>query len=222
MALVTTRPKDPAAPRFQVALRPASMPDHNLEDDATFKGLQFSGLSLTGKSAEAVEIEQSTFDGVRFTGTHLVRSVLAHCAFQTCDFASVRTQDVSLLRSTVTGCRLTGSSWSNGNFRDMLFEGTRGDSTLFRYSKLKTVLFRDCNLTGADFQFAELREVRFEKCDLTGAQFANVSLHRTYFDNCTLLDVGGAASLAGATVQGTGAMELALSLAREAGIVIEP
>lgn len=222
MAQVTARPKDPVAPRFQVALRPAIMPDHDLEDDATVKGVRYSALSLTGRSAEAVEIEQSTFENVRFTGTHLVRSVLAHLTFDTCDFATVRTQDVSLLRSAMTGCRLTGSVWSSGSFRDVLFEGTRSDSALFRYAKFKTVVFRDCNLAQADFQFSEFRDVRFEKCDLTGAQFANADMQRTYFENCTLLDVGGATSLKGATVAGGGAIELALSLVRQAGILVEP
>ncbi|MET8626783.1 pentapeptide repeat-containing protein [Kitasatospora sp. NPDC004669] len=222
MTQAMSRPKNPLAPRIQVALRPAELPDHDFEDDATIKGRQYSGLSLVGRTGEAVEVEQCAFENVRFTGMHLVRSVLAHITFETCDFATVRTQDVSILRSVVTGCRLTGSSWSNGSFHDVLFEGARTDSTLFRYAKFKTVLFRECNLSRADFQFAELRDVRFEKCDLTGAQFANVVIQPgVSFENCTLVDVGGASHLKGATVRGPGSMELALSLAREAGILFE-
>ncbi|MFJ9771831.1 pentapeptide repeat-containing protein [Kitasatospora sp. NPDC101157] len=222
MTQAMPRQKNPQAPRFQIGLRPAQLPDDDFEDDATIKGRRYEGLSLVGRQGEAIEVEQSSFENVRFTGTHLVRSVLAHVTFDTCDFATVRTQDVSILRSTVTGCRLTGSSWSNGSFRDVLFEGTRADSTLFRYAKLNTVVFTDCNLSQADFQFAELRNVRFEKCDLTGAQFANVVIQPgVSFDGCTLIDLGGASHLKGATVRGPGGMELALSLAREAGIVFE-
>ncbi|GHF49490.1 hypothetical protein GCM10018790_29210 [Kitasatospora xanthocidica] len=110
----------------------------------------------------------------------------------------------------------------SGSFRDVLIEGTRTDSTLFRYAKFKTVILRECNLSQADFQFAELRDVRFEKCDLTGAQFANVVIQPgVSFDNCTLLGIGGASHLKGATVRGPGSMELSLRLAREACIVIE-
>ncbi|MET8702746.1 pentapeptide repeat-containing protein [Kitasatospora sp. NPDC004723] len=203
-------------------LRPAELPGDAFEDDATIKGRRYDGLSLAGHQGEAIEVEQSTFENVRFTGMNLARSVLAHVRFNTCDFATVRTQDVSLLRATVTGCRLTGSTWSSGSFRDVLFEGTRADSALFRYAKLNTVVFRECNLTGADFQFADFRNVRFEKCDLTGAQFANVVIQPgVSFEGCTLLDLGGAAHLKGATVRGPGGMELALSLAREAGILFE-
>ncbi|MGF1426295.1 pentapeptide repeat-containing protein [Kitasatospora sp. LaBMicrA B282] len=112
--------------------------------------------------------------------------------------------------------------WSNGSFRDVLITATRADSALLRYCKLRTVVFDGCNLQGTDFQFAELTGVRFEQCDLTGAQWAHAKLSNVVFDACTLLDMGGATSLAGATVRGPGALELALGLARESGIVIEP
>ncbi|MGW0705047.1 pentapeptide repeat-containing protein [Streptomyces sp. NPDC002643] len=88
--------------------------------------------------------------------------------------------------------------------------------------KLYSVVFSDCKLAGLDLQSAEMHNVKFEKCDMTGAQFANVKCGVVRFENCTLIDVGGAASLKGATVQGPGSMELALSLAREAGIQFEP
>ncbi|MBP8535078.1 LysR family transcriptional regulator [Streptomyces sp. MK37H] len=51
--------------------------------------------------------------------------------------------------------------------------------------------------------------------------WANCQVGTARFENCTLVDVGGGASLKGATVQGPGQMELALSLAREAGILFE-
>lgn len=93
---------------------------------------------------------------------------------------------------------------------------------MLRYMKLYAVVFADCKLVGIDFQRAEMHNVRFVNCDLTGSQFAHASASTVRFENCTLLDVGGAASLKGTTVQGPGSMELALSLAREAGIVFEP
>lgn len=93
---------------------------------------------------------------------------------------------------------------------------------MMRHMKLYAVAFTDCKMAGADFQGAEMHNVRFVNCDLTGAQFANAKMGSVRFENCTLIDVGGAASLKGATVQGTGSMELALSLAREAGILFEP
>lgn len=212
----------PAPPRGLSACRPADLGLHDLEDDATVKGVEFVGTGLMQRVAESVDVEQCRFDSARLTGSELRRCVFADSSFSACDFASFRGQDVSFVRCTVVSSRLTGSVWASGTFRDVRFEGNRGDSAIFRHTKFAAVEFSDCTLVGADFQSAELTNVRFVGCDLSGAQFSNAVLKRVRFENCTLLDVGGAASLAGAAVQGPGAMELALSLAREAGIVIEP
>lgn len=87
--------------------------------------------------------------------------------------------------------------------------------------KIYATVFEDCRFAGADFQFTEMHNVRFVNCDLSGAQFGNVKVGSMRMENCTLLDVGGAAALKGTTVAGPGSMELALSLAREAGIAFE-
>ncbi|MCQ8833052.1 pentapeptide repeat-containing protein [Streptomyces malaysiensis] len=217
----TSRVRNPAAPKALPALRPADMARDGLEDDAMIRGVQYEGTPFVALTAEAVEVEGCTFDSSRFNGTHLVRSQFSDCRFNTCDFAEVGAQDVSLIRCTVDGSRLTGSSWKSGTFRDVRMESCVIAPGLFRHMKLYAVAFIDCKMVGADFQSAEMHNVRFESCDLTGAQWSNCQVDAVRFERCTLVDVGGGASLKGATVQGPGQMELALSLAREAGIRFE-
>ncbi|MEV7525840.1 pentapeptide repeat-containing protein [Streptomyces sp. NPDC091371] len=91
----------------------------------------------------------------------------------------------------------------------------------WRHSKFEAVVFEACNLTQADFQFAELRDVLFSHCDLIGVQFGNVAMQRVGFEDCTMVDVGGAVHMKGSCVQGPGALDLALALARDAGIKLE-
>lgn len=128
---------------------------------------------------------------------------------------------MSLVRCQVTGSRMTGSSWKSGTFRDVTFESCVSAPAMYRNAKIYAVAFVDCRMAGADFQFSEMHNVRFVNCDLTGAQFGNVAMGNVRFENSTLVDVAGAAHFKGATVQGPGAMELALSLAREVGILFE-
>jgi uncharacterized protein YjbI with pentapeptide repeats len=87
--------------------------------------------------------------------------------------------------------------------------------------KFHSVVFEDCRLMMVDFQFSQFHNTRFINCDLTGAQFGNVKVGAMRIENCTLIDVGGGLNLKGTTVTGPGAMELAQSLAREAGILFE-
>ncbi|MFD7017171.1 pentapeptide repeat-containing protein [Streptomyces sp. NPDC059928] len=211
--------KAPEAPRISSVLRPADGAE--LEDDAILKGFRFDGQAFVGLEAEAVEADSCHFANVRFTGTSLRQTQFSDSELVTCDFSQVTAADVSLIRSTVTGSRLTGSSWKSGTFRDVRLAGCVATPGMFRHMKMYATVFEDCRLVGADFQFTEFHNVRFVNCDMTGAQFGNAKVGSMRFENCTLLDVGGAAFLKGTTVSGPGSMELALSLAREAGIVFE-
>ncbi|UXX93986.1 pentapeptide repeat-containing protein [Streptomyces sp. AD2-2] len=212
--------QQPAQPKAHPNPRQATAEE--FEDDAVLSGVHFDGVSLAGLSAEVVEMDHVRLVQTRLTGATFSRCVLSELICNTVDFANLRAQDTSLLKSTITTSRLTGSHWTSGQFTDVVFEGGRGDMAQFRHSKFRRVIFRDVNLRQADFQFAEMAHVTFDRCDLTGVQFGNITkLNRVEFTNCTMLDISGTAGLKGATVRGPGAMELGLSLAREAGIVIE-
>ncbi|WP_063728991.1 pentapeptide repeat-containing protein [Streptomyces sp. RTd22] len=217
----SSRIKNPSAPNVSPTLRLAEMPGDGLDDDATVKGVRFDGTHFNGLEVEAAEAEGCAFENLRFTGTRLRRSQFSNCTFDTCDFAEVAAHDVSLIRCTVAGSRITGSSWSHGTFRDVRFEGCVSAPAMYRHSKLYSVVFSECRMQGSDFQSSHMHNVLFRGCDLTGSQWANCQVGTVRFEDCTLIDVGGAASLKGATVQGPGSMELALSLAREAGILFE-
>ncbi|MEU3690482.1 pentapeptide repeat-containing protein [Streptomyces narbonensis] len=211
--------KAPEAPRIPSVLRPAG--DVELEDDAILKGLSFDGQTFVGLQAEAVEADGCSFANVRFTGTDLRQTQFSDSKLNTCDFSQMSAGDVSLIRCVVDGSRLTGSSWKSGTFRDARFSNCVATPGMFRHMKIYATVFEDCRFTGIDFQFTEFHNVKFVNCDLTGAQFGNVKVGSMRIENCTLLDVGGGTNLKGTTVAGPGSMELALSLAREAGIVFE-
>lgn len=209
----------PAKPRVHSNPRPADA--DAFADDAVLKGVLFSGTLLSAVSVEVLEMEASRFVSARLNGTSFRQCVISDTEFDSVDLANARAQDTSLLKCRVTTSRLTGSHWRSGHLTDVVFDGCRGDLAQFRQSKIRRVRFEETNLQQADFQGAELAHVVFEGCNLSGAQFANAALSRVEFVNCTMVDIGGTAGLKGATVRGPGAMELGLSLAREAGIVIE-
>lgn len=213
--------KNPTAPRLPSRLEPAEQWRDALEDDAIIKRVTYVGTSFAGIHAEAFETEGCRFEGVRFSGAMIRQSQFSDSVLDTCDFAELKASDVSLVRCTVSGSRVTGSSWKSSTFRDVRFEGGKADHALFRECKFYSVAFEDVPMRGADFQKSEMHNVRFTNCDLTGAQFAHLVPGSVRFENCTLADVGGAASLRGVVVKGPGSMELALSLASEAGIVFE-
>ena len=217
-----TTARTPTAPRLPVvAAEPAEGWD-GWVDDAELTGLALRGHELTGRDVRSVAATGCRFVDTGLAGGRLEQAVFGDCAFDHCDLANLRANDSSLVRGVLATSRLTGLAWVSSLLRDVTVEGCRADLAAFRFSRLRTVVFRDCTLAQADFQGADLRDTRFERCVLAGAQFSNATLKDTRFVDCDLSGLGGAASLAGATIQGGDHLGLLRTLAAALGITVEP
>jgi uncharacterized protein YjbI with pentapeptide repeats len=197
------------------------LPADDVEDEATYRGLDFVDLDLTGRVARSVE-----FEGCHFKGTDLGGSVLdgggfVDCVVEGCNLANVRASDAASRRVRMSVTRMTGFHWVNGVLRDVAFEGCRLDLSTFRFSKLTDVVFSGCNMTRVDFTNADLSRARFVDCVLAGAQFSQADLTGTRFTRCELVDIDGVTSLRGAVVEGHNLLALAHTLATALGITIE-
>lgn len=213
--------KRPAAPRLPSSLVVADLPEHDLEDDGTYRGLEFDGGDLTSRQADAVDYEGCRFVATSFAGTRLRRAGFADVELERCDLSNMTARASGMHRTRTTASRLTGMTWAECTFRDVIFDACRADLTGFRFSTFKNVVFRDCNLREANFQNADLRGVRFERCDLSGAQFSQAQLDGAHFSDCELLGIGGVTSLRGAIVNSRDAQGLVFALAGALGILIE-
>jgi uncharacterized protein YjbI with pentapeptide repeats len=209
-------------PRPPESLDPATVEEHDLEDEATLRRLEFSGIDLSGRSAESVEFAQCRFRGnADLSGVRLGRSSLTDCLIEHCNLANLQAERSSMLRVRLSAARLTGLRWVDGVLRDVAVSECRADLTSFRFTKLHNVAFDGCNLTRADFQNADVSGVRFTDCDLTGAQFSQATMDGTRFSNCVLDGVGGVTSFRGAIVAGQDLVALSYTLAAALGIRIE-
>ncbi|NEW42345.1 pentapeptide repeat-containing protein [Nocardia cyriacigeorgica] len=209
----------PTSPRSRQR-RPAESSRDNFDDDTTIDEVEFSDADLTRPETHALGIDGCRFDNCRLGG--VMRGVTIYeSELSVCDLANLQADECTMAECAISTSRLTGMSWTAGSWRDVLLESTRADLTNFRYSKLRTVVFRDCDLRQADFEGVEFRNVAFEHCNLTGARFTGTATrHNLRFTDCTLADIDGVAGLRGATVDGGDLLGLAASLAREAGITV--
>jgi uncharacterized protein YjbI with pentapeptide repeats len=209
-------------PRPPASVDVATVEDHDLEDEATFRRLEFAGLDLAGRSAESVEFEQCRFRGnTDLSGTRLGRSAFADCLIEHCNLANLRVEKSSMTRVRLSLARMTGVHWVDGALRDVTVAECRADLSSFRFTDFHNVVFDGCNLTRADFQNADVSGVQFANCDLTGAQFSQATMEGTRFANCVLDGVGGVTSFAGAIVASQDLVGLSYTLAAALGIRIE-
>ena len=208
-------------PDLPATWRPAVLPDHDIEDEGTYRGLEFVDLDLAGREAASVEFDGCRFQGTDLGGAVLEKAAFAHCVVTGCNLANVRASSSSLRRAEISTSRMTGFQWVDGLVRDVTFEGCRLDLSTFRFSKFTDVVFTGCKLTGIDFTNADLGGARFVDCDLGGAQFNHANLDGTRFTRCELVDIGGAVDMRGAVLEGHNLVALAHTLAVALGITIE-
>jgi uncharacterized protein YjbI with pentapeptide repeats len=200
---------------------PAILPDHDLDDEGTYRGLDYVELDQSGRVAESVELDGCRFTSSDLGGTTLDKSVFVNCVVENSNLANLRANSGSMRRVRMSMLRMTGFQWVNGGLRDVLFDDCRLDLSTFRFSKLTDVVFNRCNLTQVDFTNADLGRARFVDCVLAGAQFSHASMTGTRFTRCELIDVGGVTALRGAVVEGHNLIALAHTLATALGMTIE-
>ncbi|MEV0616615.1 pentapeptide repeat-containing protein [Nonomuraea sp. NPDC050404] len=209
------------APKLPSPLVTAQFPEHDLEDDGLYRGLEFKAADLTGRDAEAADYEGCRFVTTSFSGTHLRRVGFADVELRRCDLSNLTAAMSGMHRAHVSASRLTGMTWSECAFRDVVFDTCRAELAGFRFSTFKNTVFRDCIMAEVNFQNADLRGVRFERCDLTRAQFSQARLEGAHFSDCVLLGIGGVTSLHGSTIKSADAQSLLSALAGAMGITIE-
>jgi uncharacterized protein YjbI with pentapeptide repeats len=208
-------------PKPPPSLRPATVDDHVLEDEASFQMLGFFDIDLSGRSAEGVEFDRCRFRNADLGGTTLAAARFTDCLVEHGNLANLRVEKSSMLRARLSVLRMTGLHWIDGSLRDVTVSECRADLASFRFSTFHHVLFEDCNLTRADFQNADISGVRFTGCDLTGAQFSHATMTGTRFAGCVLEGVGGVTSFDGAIVASRDLAVLSYALAAALGIRIE-
>jgi uncharacterized protein YjbI with pentapeptide repeats len=204
-----------------VSWEPARAEGHDLDNEDTYRRLEFSSCDLSGRSAESIEFEQCRFRKADLSGTTLARTRFVDCLFEASNVANLRVDKSSMVRVELSVLRMTGVHWIDGMLRDVTVSQCRADLTSFRFTAFHNVVFESCNLVRADFQNADVSGVRFIGCDLTGAQFSQATMADTRFSGCTLAGIGGVTSFAGAIVASADLVELSRTLAAALGIRIE-
>lgn len=207
------------APKLPPALAPATVADHDLEDEATFTRLAFE-IDLPGRTAESVEFDQCRFRGADLSGCRLRRARFSDCLIETTNLANLRAERAAMWRTHLTGSRLTGLHWLDGSLHHVTVEGCRADLAVFRSTSFRQVRFQQCNLTRADFQNADLTGAEFVDCDLSGAQFSYATMTGARFQACQLDGIGGVTSFHGAILTDQDLVALSHTLAAGLGIAI--
>jgi uncharacterized protein YjbI with pentapeptide repeats len=145
---------------------------------------------------------------------------LVDLRFDECDLSGIAATGFGMRRVAMRSTRLRGVALAKGQYDDGLLEDCVTDELSMRFTRLRNVVFRNCDLTGADFYQATFEHVSFEECRLRSARFHAATIKCLRIANCDLTGLAGALDLKGAVVAVSDLASLAPSLAGEAGINI--
>jgi uncharacterized protein YjbI with pentapeptide repeats len=151
----------------------------------------------------------------------LDRPELVDVRLEDCDVSGIVADNFIARRLELKNTRLRGVTFATGQLDDGLLIDCATDEFSLRFSRIRRVVFRGCDLTGADFYRASFDHVTFENCNLQRARFDAAIVSCLRVTNCNLAGVTGAFGLKGAQLDASDLPALAVSLAREAGIDIQ-
>jgi uncharacterized protein YjbI with pentapeptide repeats len=212
------QPRRPVPPS---ELTLATVEDHDLEPESTFKALGFFDIDLSRRTAHSVEFEQCRFRAATLAGCQLTKVRITDCLVENSDWSNLHGDAGTIERAKLSDSRMTGLAWADGLLRDVTFQQCKLDLTNWRMASFDAAFFVDCNLSRADFTDADLRGACFTRCNLTGAQFSKASMQGARFRGCELGSIGGITSWDGAVVHHDDLLALSYALAGALGIVVE-
>jgi uncharacterized protein YjbI with pentapeptide repeats len=190
---------------------------------ASYDGLRFAGLELTGDA----------------TGAHFLECELADCGLDadgdavgfdrarlsTCRLAGLRATalsvvDVTWLDVVVAGGRIGALTAHGAGLTRVAFEGVTLDYLDLRGATLADVTVRDCRIRELDLTGAGLRDVRFETTTVASLVLAGARSRQVDLRGAEIGGLDGVAALAGCTISAAQLTAWSEALAVHLGISV--
>src|SRR3954471_7141178 len=133
---VPARRPEATPPNLGAGRTLATLPEHDLEVEGSYRGLDFVSLDLSGRTAAAVELDGCRFTGSDLGGSALDKLTMVDCAVDSCNVANMKITDGSMRRVRWSVVRMTGYQCVNGALRDVAYDECRLDLSTFRFSTL--------------------------------------------------------------------------------------
>jgi len=202
-------PRIPQPPRIPAQL--AAITGGSLAVERALSGTLLTG-DYSGQTINDLDVDGSRIAEVRFTGTTLNRLRLTDVLVENADLSGADLDGSAFTRVEFRDCRMSGAAFTGCSFRDVLATGCRLDEANLAMSEAGSVVFDGVDLRNSVFYAAKLEGTRFFDCNLTGAQFSQASTPGVRFHGSVLVDLRGAQFLAGAVIDSTQVLPVALGV----------
>ena len=192
-----------------------------LRDDDTLSEASIDSESFTGLKLKQLHISESLLVKSDFSHIAIEHLDVLDVALKGCNFTASKFPNSSWHVALIDGARCSGTMMSNSVFKNVTFKNSKLELVNFRFSRFENIVFEGCTIDDADFYNATLKNVEFINCTINSVTFASARMSNVDISKSHIEGIKGVNSLKGVTISYDQLMQLAASLADEAGIKVK-
>jgi len=208
-------------PTLPASLEPLGDIADFLSDDDTIAEVSVDSESFSGLKMKQLNINESLISKSDFSHIAIEHFDVLDAEFKGCNFTASKFPNSSWHVALIDGARCSGMMMSNSVFKNVTFKNSKLELVNFRFSRMENIVFEGCAIDDADFYNATLKNVEFINCTINSVTFASARLSNVDISKSQIEGIKGVNSLKGVTISYDQLMNLAPSLAAEAGIKIK-
>ena len=192
-----------------------------LQHDDSISEVVVENDSFAGMSTKHLSITESSVIKSDFSHIAVEHLDILDSEFKGCNFTASKFANSSWHVAMIDGARCSGMLVSSSVFKNVTFKNSKLELVNFRFSRFENILFDGCIIDDADFYNATLKNVEFINCTINSITFANARMSTVDISKSHIEAIKGVSSLKGVTISYDQLMQLAPSLAQEAGIKVK-
>lgn len=184
MRKMTNRPaaaKARALPHLSNTAELAPRAIESLQDHETYADMIVEGIDLSSSRASGVRLECALLSYVKLAESKLANVRIVDSRFEHCDLANADWRGAVFERVEFVECRGIGLKAADTRMRDVLFADCNLSLVQFPMAATRSIVFEHCLLRGADLFGSNLEGARVMGCDLRDAELTNSKLRGADF-----------------------------------------
>ncbi len=134
-------------------------------------------------------IEDKTFEKIDYKAEPLQPGEYEYCTFINCDFSSTNLSEIRFMECEFISCNLSLAKIRKTAFQDVKFRNSKMLGLQFDTCNEfgLSFSFDDCILNHASFYQTKLKKIIFKNCQIHEVDFTESNLTGSVFDNCDLM-----------------------------------
>lgn len=159
-------------PRVSKTVQFTGLPKDKFEKEKYVENLKWENEKFVNQIVEGIKIDTGYLEGILMTGSKLDKLRLMDVKIVDSNLSNVACTNGNWLRTVLNDCKLTGLQLTESQLEDVLFENCNAQYMQMRFSNVQRVVFRRCDLKGADFEGTDFSGCELVSCDLSECEFS--------------------------------------------------